>query len=86
MAASDSGMPFTVEEREMYAFLRDDPNNHSKMFNMTCAYPEWTAENFASAALMIFRSPIPLRTTTMTWASYDVVEENQRRIVFKRRN
>ena len=63
-ASPNSSVPFTDEEREMYASFRADPNNLSAMFNIMSAHTEWTAENFASAALAIYRSPIPLRTTT----------------------
>lgn len=63
-ASSDSDIPFTDEERDMYAFLRANPNHASAMFNMMSTSVDWTAESFAGARLSIFRSPIPLRTST----------------------
>jgi hypothetical protein len=63
-ASSDSNIPFTDEERDMYAFLRADPNRARAMFNMMSASLDWSAESFPGAALLIFRSPIPLRTST----------------------
>ena len=53
-ASPNSSVPFTDEEREMYASFRADPNNLSAMFNIMSAHTEWTAENFASAALAIY--------------------------------
>ena len=63
-AASDNDIPFTDEERDMYAFLRGDPNHARAMFNMMSTSLDWAAKNFAGAGLSIFRSPIPLRTST----------------------
>jgi hypothetical protein len=64
-ASPDSGIPFTDEEREMYAFLRANPNHASSMFNAMSASLDWTASSFAGAGLSIYRSPVPLRTTTI---------------------
>jgi hypothetical protein len=64
-ASPDSGIPFTDEERDMYAYFRANPNHESAMFNRMSASVDWTAESFAGAGLSIFRSPIPLRTSTV---------------------
>ncbi|MGA8495555.1 MAG: DUF4238 domain-containing protein [Xanthobacteraceae bacterium] len=64
-ASSDSGIPFAEEEFEMYAFLRANPNHESIMFNMMSTSLDWTEESFAGAGLSIFRSPIPLRSSTI---------------------
>jgi hypothetical protein len=65
LAAYDkSDIPFTDEEREMYAFIRSNPNDARAMFNAMSASVAWTAESFARACISIFRSPIPLRSST----------------------
>ena len=64
-ASYDSGIPFTEEERDMYAFLRANPNHENMMFNMMSTSLDWTEESFAGAGLSIFRSPIPLRSSTI---------------------
>jgi hypothetical protein len=64
-ASSDSGIPFTEEERDMYSFLRANPNHESMMFNMMATSLDWTEESFAGAGLSNFRSPIPLRSSTI---------------------
>jgi hypothetical protein len=65
LAASDeSDIPFTDEEREMYASMRSKPGLTKTMFNAMSASLDWTEENFAGAGILILRSPIPLRSST----------------------
>jgi hypothetical protein len=65
LACSDKGdIPFTEEEREMYAFFRSRPDLLRANFNAMSASLKWTAENFSRAGISIIRSPIPLRTST----------------------
>lgn len=63
-AYPDSGIPFTDEEREQYAFLRADPDRAKAAFNFMSASLLWTEKSFTGAGLSIFRSPVPLRSTT----------------------
>lgn len=63
-AAEDSGTPFTDEERDMYAFLRAHPDHAKAMFAQMSASLDWTEGTFAGSSLSIFRSPIPLRSST----------------------
>jgi hypothetical protein len=63
-ASSDSTIPFTEEEREMYAFQRADPNHEKMMFDLMSASMEWTANQYAGCALSILRAPVPLRAST----------------------
>jgi hypothetical protein len=60
----DSAIPFTDEERELYAFLRANPDQAKATFNFMSASLEWTEESFAGSGLSIFRSPVPLRSST----------------------
>ena len=64
-ATPDSDIPFTDEERDMYAFLRASPDHANAMFSMMSASLDWTEENFTGAGLSIFRSPMPLRSSTI---------------------
>lgn len=62
MAASpDSEIPFTDEERHMYAAIRRSPDAY---MNAMASTLEWTVREFDSCGISIFRSPIPLRTST----------------------
>lgn len=63
-SSSDSGIPFTDEERHMYAFIHANRNHASEMFDTMSASLDWTAKSYAGAGISIFRSPISLRTTT----------------------
>jgi hypothetical protein len=74
-ATSDSGIPFTEEERNMYAYLRANPNHGNMMFNMMSTSLDWTAESFAGAGLSIFRSPIPLRSSTIPVLAIPAAED-----------
>lgn len=66
MAGSDdSSISFSNEEREHYAYLRAHPNEAKTMFNLMSLSTKWTEENFRGAGLSIFRSPIPLRTSSV---------------------
>ena len=63
-ADPNSGIEFTDEERDMYAELRASPGNANTTFNMMSASLDWTEESYRGAGLSVFRSPIPLRTST----------------------
>jgi len=63
-AAPNSDIPFTYEERERYAYLRANPDRAKTAFNLMSASLRWTEASFTGAALSIFRSPIPLRSST----------------------
>jgi Protein of unknown function (DUF4238) len=64
-ASPECDIPFSDDERDMYALLRANPNYASTIFNMMSISIDWSEENFAGAGLSIFRSPIPLRTSTV---------------------
>jgi len=57
-----STVPFTEEERELYAYIRDNPNEAKAMFNLKSMSTKWVEADYHRAAMSIFRSPIPLRT------------------------
>ena len=63
-ASPDSDIPFTDEEREMDAQLRSNPGLANAMFNMMASSLDWTVEAYRGARLSIWRSPIPLRSST----------------------
>ncbi len=63
-ASSDSDIQFTDEEREGYAFFCATPDRAKAAFNLMSASLLWTEESFTGAGLSIFRSPIPLRSST----------------------
>jgi Protein of unknown function (DUF4238) len=63
-ASGDSGIPFTDEERVMYAYLRSSPERAKAFFNAMSASVVWTELDFRGAGISIYRSPIPLRTST----------------------
>jgi hypothetical protein len=60
----DSDISFTDEERERYAFERANPNRAKTTFNLMSSSLAWTEKSFSGAGLSIFRSPIPLRSST----------------------
>lgn len=63
--ASDpnSDMPFTDEERRMYALRRSDPGVARSMFN-AMATARFDEREFDTALILVGRSPIRLRTST----------------------
>jgi hypothetical protein len=63
-APGKSDMPFTDEEREMYAELRSNPELAKAFFNAMSASLDWTATTFKKAAISIYRSPVALRSST----------------------
>jgi hypothetical protein len=65
MAASPmSEIPFSDEEREMYAAVRASPGGHTGYMNAMASSLDWTADDFESCGISIFRSPIPLKAST----------------------
>lgn len=63
-AASDSKMPFSAQEQLQFAQMRANPNLARAHFNFASATTTWTEESFAGAMISVFRSPIPLRSST----------------------
>lgn len=59
----DSDMPFTDEEREMYAMMRSNPEFAKYMFN-AMATKKFDERSFDSAMILVAHSPIILRTST----------------------
>jgi hypothetical protein len=64
-ASPDSEIPFTDDERNGLAQLRANPNQQNAMLNAMASSTSWTTRNFIGSGLSIFRSPIPLRTSTV---------------------
>lgn len=64
--ASDpaSDIPFTDEERRDYAILRANPELAKAQTNLMSATAGWSSDSFASAGIMVCRSPIPLWSST----------------------
>jgi len=63
-ASPDSEIPFTDEERKMYAAFRANPDLERATFNRMSATLDWTEDSYKGACLSILRSPIPLRSAT----------------------
>jgi Protein of unknown function (DUF4238) len=63
-ASANSGIPFTGEEREAYAFMRAFPNEAKRIFDLMSSTLAWTEQGFRGCGLSILRSPIPLRSST----------------------
>lgn len=64
MAADpNSAMPFSDEEREMYAVQRANPEFAKAMFNFMVTNP-FDEREYDSSLIVVARSPIPLRTST----------------------
>jgi hypothetical protein len=63
-ANPDSDIPFTDEERTHNALLRVNQDSAKAMLNHMTATTAWTANSFRGACLMIYRSPISLRSST----------------------
>nr|WP_280954121.1 DUF4238 domain-containing protein [Mesorhizobium loti] len=61
-ADKNSAIPFTNEEREHYAYIRENPNEAKAMFNLMSMSTEWAEVDYRRAAISILRSPIPIRT------------------------
>jgi hypothetical protein len=61
-ADPNSSIPFTDEEREMYAFMRANPEFRKVMFNATAL--RQFAPEYERSLIMVKRSPIPLRSST----------------------
>ncbi|MBR2818183.1 MAG: DUF4238 domain-containing protein [Reyranella sp.] len=65
MAASpNSKIPFSAQEREMYAAVRASSGGHKAYMNAMAARLDWALEDFESCGISIFRSPIPLKAST----------------------
>lgn len=65
MAADpNSEIPFTDEERTMYAEIRAWPGGAKAFMNLMAANMLWSREEFESCGLWVLRSPIPLRAST----------------------
>lgn len=65
MAASPtSEIPFTSDERQMYAAIRSSSGGHSAYTNAMASSLHWAAEDFESCGIWVFRSPIRLKAST----------------------
>lgn len=65
MAASPDGeIPFSAEEREMYAVLHASPEGRKAYMNAMASTMEWASDDFESCGISICRSPIPLMAST----------------------
>ena len=62
-AHPNSAMPFSDEEREMYALQRANPELAKAMFN-SMATNRFDEREYDSSLIVVARSPIPLRTST----------------------
>lgn len=63
-ASGDRSIPFTDDERDFYSQLNADPNQAKVLFNSMASSLKWSELAFLGAGLSIFRSPIPLRSST----------------------
>src|SRR5581483_8661795 len=81
MAADpNSEIPFTAEERQQFAEMRADPNFARAHFNYSAATAHWTEEAYAGAAIAIFRSPIPVRSSTTPAIAITAPADNRLRL------
>lgn len=60
----NSTMEFSDEEREMYAELKANPALARQMFSRMSSTMDWTEKSYRGAGLSVWRSPIPLRSST----------------------
>ena len=78
MAADPNGpIPFTDEERDFYRFMREHPGYAKEMFNLMASSLEWTADSFLGSSISIWRSKIPLRTSTNPVMSMEIPDDNR---------
>lgn len=63
-ALPGSDMPFTREERAMYANMRASSGGPKAFMNAMSANLDWAAGEFAGCGISICRSPIPLKAST----------------------
>jgi len=63
-ARGTGGVPFTEEEREFFSWMRENPDLAKAIYNEMSASLAWTEKSFRGSALSIWRSPIPLRSST----------------------
>jgi hypothetical protein len=61
----DNDIPFSEDEYEQYAAFRTHPEKAKEIFNLMALSLEWTEKNFMGSGLAIFRSPIPLRSSSI---------------------
>jgi len=63
-ASGESDIPFTDEERAMYAELRANPALAKLAFQMMSSSLEWTESQYKGCGISILRSKLPLRSST----------------------
>jgi hypothetical protein len=61
---SNSEIPFTDEEREQYAEMRENPTLAKEFFNYMSASTEWSEAAYRGAGMTIVRTAKPLRSST----------------------
>lgn len=64
-ASNASAIPFIEEERDIHDAIVSSPDRARSFFNAMSASLQWTEHNYRKAAMSIFRSPIPLRSSTV---------------------
>ena len=65
MAASPaSAMPFSADERAMYAEIRRSPGGTKAYANAMASELEWAEADYEGCGISIYRSPIPLLSST----------------------
>jgi predicted amidohydrolase len=64
-ASNKSDIPFTPEEQRMYVLFRETPEIANAQLNAMASSLAWTGAGFRGAGLSIFRSPLPLRSSTI---------------------
>lgn len=60
----ESDIPFSDEERKMYAEIRRDPEAAKEAFNQMSASLDWTQRDYRKAAVSFLRTRVPLKTST----------------------
>lgn len=63
-ADPDCSIPFTAEERDMYAFFRASPQKAKAFLNMMASNVSWTRREFETCSIRVLRSSVPLRAST----------------------
>ena len=69
----DSGISFTREEREMYAWIRSSSGGAKAFVNTMTTTLEWGIREFHGCGIEIMRSPVPLRAQAARGLIHDGV-------------
>jgi hypothetical protein len=71
-ASSQNEISFTEEERDFYAQLNRRPENARLMFNAMASTLSWTSENYQGCGLSVYRSPIPICSSSVPVVSLSI--------------